>query len=161
MTTTTIVSKAAILDAIKAFDACKHKVLEDSAEFQDANDEGKLELIEKCVRSLAEQHQNLLALKLSPRAPDTDAGIIYALDKRVFNTRDRDGNWRGAQFGIELTEYWKLVNRIDDETFDADCAEAVADGLRALRDACEKHDQKFTFAKLLASIEDELSDDAK
>ena len=34
MTTMTIVSKAAILDAIKAFDSCKHKVLEDSEEFQ-------------------------------------------------------------------------------------------------------------------------------
>lgn len=155
-----VVSKNAIRDAIRAFDAQKHAVLEESEEFQRAQDaNAKFALVEQRVRALTAQYQNLVAMIEQPRASDCDASILGALEKRVINTRSQHGGWRGAQFGVELTEYWKLCDRIDDETVDERAGAAIVVGLQTLRDVCEKRETKFTFQQLLDSIEYELSDD--
>ena len=147
-----VADKADLLEATRAFDGFKHKPLETSAAFRNANVDGKLEMIVDAVQNLRAAYRKLVELRTAQKAGDVDGAIMHALEKRVLNYRDANGDWRGAQFGIELTEYAKLVDRIAPDEVDPDSLEQIASGFEELRAVCERFETRFTFEKKLSEI---------
>lgn len=153
-----VADKSALLEATRAFDACKHKPLENSAEFRSANIDEKLDMIVAGVENLRAAYRKLVELRTAQKSGDVDGAILHALEKRVLNYRDANGDWRGAQFGIELTEYAKLVDRIAPDEVDLDSLEQIASGFEELRDVCERFETRFTFEKKLSEIQAALAE---
>lgn len=151
-----------ILSAVRTFDDAKHA----AGEFKQLKAElGASEeffiALEKGAQNLCKGFEALDELASKPFAGDVSEleRALFAASKRLQNWRNGDGEWKGAQFGIELQNYANSAGfRGDASEADEETLETILGGYKALSERCKRVGSMWTFAAVVAAIEAKLAE---